>query len=110
MEINFDIKDILAQMAGVVKDTAAKNWKQVKEVTNQFLQNRKERLQLLAELRIAGDLEDDKFVSRLEDEKLVFEAELNALAVITKALAQRAANAAIDIFEKAVRNAIGGIF
>jgi hypothetical protein len=107
--MEFDIKDTMSQMLGVVKQTVDKNWKEVKEVANQFLQNRKERFALLAELRISGDLDHEKFLSRVEDEKLIFEAELNALAAISKAVAQQAVNGAIDVFLKAVQKAVGAI-
>ncbi len=106
MPIDFDINEILQQMAAVIKDTVGKQWKEVKVVAAQFLQNRKERLLLLADLRISGDLNHEKFISRVEDEKLIFEAELNALAVVSKAIAQKAANAAINIFEQAVLRAL----
>ena len=106
MALSIDINDIIKQMTSVIKETVGKHWKEVKDIANQFLQNRKERLLLLAELRISGDLPHDKFISRVEDEKLIFEAELNALAVISKAIAQKAANAAITIFEQAVLKAL----
>ena len=94
-------------MTAAVKKTAEKDWKSIKQVSEQFLQNRKERLALLAELRISGDLTQKRFLSRLEDEKLVLEAELNALAVLSKATAQQAANAAITVLEGAVSKAMG---
>ena len=47
-------------------------------------------------------LAEDKFLSWLEDEKIILEAEFNALEVISKAIAQQAANAAIDVIVKAV--------
>ncbi len=109
MAINFDIKDTITQMLGVVKQTTGENWKDVKEFANQFLENRKERLKMLAELKISGDLDNEKFLSRVEDEKLVFEAELNALACVSKAIAQRAVNGAIDVFHQAVQKAIGAV-
>lgn len=48
-------------------------------------------------------------MSRLEDEKLIVETELHAIAVITKAIAQKAANAAMDVLEKAVKVAVSGV-
>lgn len=109
MPLNFDINGTLADMLGAVKTTVKDNWNEVKGPASQFLQNRKERLQLLTELRLSGDISNKKFLSRLEDEKLVLEAELNAVAVITKAIAQRAANAAIDVLQGAVKKVIDGI-
>lgn len=105
--MKFDINEVLAQMSGAVKETVSENWMEVKSATNQFLTRKKERLDLLAELRLNGDLSQEKFESRLADEKLILEAELHAVAVISKAIAQKAANAAIDVLTKAVSAAIG---
>ena len=104
--MNFDINEVLADMLSAVKGTVEDNWDEVKSTANQFLQRKKERLELLAVLRINGDLSQKKFESRLEDEKLIAEAELNAIAVISKAIAQKAANAAMVILHKAVKVAI----
>ena len=71
MPINFDLKDTFDEMLTSAKETAGESGKEAKGVATRFLQNRKERLQLLAELRLAGDLPEDKFMSRLEDEKLI---------------------------------------
>jgi len=107
--MNFDINETLANMLGAIKGTVADNWPEVKSTANQFLQRKKERLELIAELRISGDLSQDKFESRLGDEKLIAEAELHAIAVISKAIAQKAANAAMDVLKKAVKGAIDSI-
>ncbi len=107
--MNFDINEVLSQMAAAVKDVVADNWSEAKSVVNQFLQNRKERLELLAELRISGDLTQKRFELRLEDEKLIAEAEFHAVAVISKATAQEAANAAIKVLIDAVNVALKGI-
>lgn len=102
----FDINETLADMLSAIKNVVSDNWDEVKSTANQFLNRKKERLQLLAELRITGELSQEKFESRLQDEKLIAEAELHAIAVISKAIAQKAANAAIDVLQKAVKTAI----
>ena len=107
--MNFNINNVIAEMLSAIKGTVEDNWGEVKTVADQFLQRKKERLELIAELRITGDLNQGKFESRLNDEKLILEAELNALAVISKAIAQKAANAAMDILKKAVNTAISTI-
>ena len=104
--MNFDINEVLANMLSAIKGAVEDNWDVVKITANQFLERKKERLVLLAELRITNELSQEKFESRLADEKLVVEAELHAIAVITKAIAQKAANAAIDVLVKAVKVAI----
>jgi hypothetical protein len=93
-------------MLSAIKGTVDDNWSEVKATANQFLQRKKERLELLAELRINNELSQEKFESRLADEKLIVEAELHAIAVVSKAIAQKAANAAIDVLVKAVKVAI----
>lgn len=104
--MEFDINEILADMLSAIKETVKDNWSEVKSTANKFLERKKERLELLAELRINNELSQEKFESRLADEKLIVEAELHAIAVISKAIAQKAANKAIDVLEKAVRVAI----
>ncbi|MCH7827211.1 MAG: hypothetical protein IIC75_04435 [Bacteroidetes bacterium] len=104
--MNFDINEVLSNMLSEIKGTVEDNWDEVKSTANQFLQRKKERLELLAELRINGELSQEKFESRLKDEKLIVEAELHAIAVISKAIAQKAANAAMKILEQAVKVAI----
>lgn len=104
--MKFDINEVIAEMVAAVKDVVGENWNEVLTVANQFLQSRKERLELLAELRISGDITKKRFESRLKDEKLIAEAEFHAIAVISKAVAQNAANAAMEVLENAVKTAI----
>ncbi|MCK5170787.1 MAG: hypothetical protein KAQ75_12995 [Bacteroidales bacterium] len=107
--MDFDINEVLSDMLSAIKGTVEDNWDEVKSTASQFLQRKKERLELLAELRIAGELSQEKFESRLKDEKLIVEAELHAIAVISKAIAQKAANAAMDILVKAVTAVISAV-
>jgi|GEM_PF-732878 len=106
MPINFDLQDTLDQMLDSTKLAAGTAAKEAKKVAANFLKNRKERLALLAELRLSGDLPGDKFTSRLNDEKLLLEAELNALAVFTKSSAQATAQNVLNIFQSAVLSAL----
>src|ERR1035437_5978446 len=93
----FDINLVLADMLSAIKETVNGNWDNVKSTANEFIENDKERLQLLAELRISGDLPDEWFQSRMEDEKIILEAELNALEVLSSSKANQAVNAAFDV-------------
>jgi len=104
--MNLDINAVVTDMLLAIKGTVEGNWGKVESTANQFLQNRKENLELLVQLRIDGEIDQDEFDSRLADEQLVIEAELNALAVLSKAIAQNAANAAIAILGKAAKAAI----
>jgi hypothetical protein len=102
----FDLNETLSEMLGAVKKTVGDNWSMIKETANNFLQDRKDRLELLVSLRLNNEINNEFFLKRLQDEKKIFESELHAVAVISKAIAQKAANAAIDILEKAVMSAI----
>ncbi|MGK2862207.1 MAG: hypothetical protein ACSLE0_09760 [Chitinophagaceae bacterium] len=102
----FDFNEVVAQMAGAVKASVKDDWKVVKETASAFLTARKDRLELLASLRLNNEISQKFFLKRLEDEKKIFESELHAVAIITKAAAQRAANAALDVLNNAVSAAI----
>lgn len=104
--MDFNINEVLADMLSAIKGTVTDNWDEVKSTANQIFERKKERLQLLAELRLNGELSQEKFESRLQDEKLIVEAELHAVAVVSKAIAQKAANKALDVLNKAVKTAI----
>ncbi len=98
----FEINEVVAQMLGAVKASVKDDWKLVKETAGTFLQTRKDRLELLASLRLNNEISQKFFLKRLEDEKKILESELHSVAIVTKAMAQRAANAAIDVLGKAV--------
>lgn len=102
----FDTDAVMTDMLAAIQSAVSHHWKEIKSSMNQFLASRKSRFELLAELRITGELSQEHFESRLQDEKLIAEAEMQALEVISKAMAQKAANSAIDIFQKAVGAAI----
>ncbi|MFZ4455483.1 MAG: hypothetical protein ACOYOT_04610 [Bacteroidales bacterium] len=105
--MSFDFNKVTSDMLSVVGQNIDSHHQEVvSAAAAQFLQRDKERLQLMTELVLSGELTAEKFQSRLVDEKLLLEAELNALAVLSKAVAQKAANAAIDVFQKAVSTAM----
>jgi hypothetical protein len=104
--MNLDINNVIGDILTAIKGSVGKDWKEVKTASEQFLDRNKKQMELLATLRISGELTQEDFESRLADQKKIIEAELNALAVISKALAQNAANAAIDVLEKAVKATI----
>lgn len=102
----FDINEVVAQMLSAVKDIAKDNWNIVKDGANGYFQDHKSRLQLLASLKLKKQI-SQKFLDRVADEQKILESELHSIAIITKAIAQKAANAAIEIFQGAVTKALG---
>ncbi|HEU0137405.1 MAG TPA: hypothetical protein VFQ50_08945 [Flavobacterium sp.] len=104
MEI--DINEIIAQMAEAIKGSVEQDWIYVKHKAATFLEERKSRLELLASLRLTNQIEQKFFELRLQDEKDILESELHSLALITKVVAQNAANAAIEVLRNAVESAL----
>lgn len=105
MELN--LENILKEMLAAVKQEAGTGWKEVRSAAQNFLNRKEERYRLAAELILTGDISPEKFKSILEDEQKLLESELLALQVIGKSAAQKAANAAIDVLQKAVDAVIG---
>ena len=103
----FDFNEVVAEMLGAIKTTTKENWDIVKETAAGNLQERKLRLELLASLMLQKEIDKEFFLKRLADEKKILQSELHSIAIITKATAQKAANAAIDILQNAVFKAIG---
>jgi hypothetical protein len=70
------------------------------------MDSEKESLKELGEAKLRGDIDQAVFDREIEREKKVVEAELLTIKIMTKALAQKAVNAAIEVFVKAVKAAI----
>jgi hypothetical protein len=102
----FDINEVVAQMLDTIKTTTEDNWNIVKGTANTYLQDRKSRLELLASLKLQNQISQEFFLSRMADEEKILESELHSIAIITKSIAQKAANAAIDILQKAIMQVV----
>lgn len=98
----FDIKDTINEMLLVLKLHTGDGWKKMRSVAQQFASSNEERLKMLADLLISGELTTDEFLKKMEHEKLMLEAQMNDLEVITKATVQKAVNGAFEVFYKAV--------
>lgn len=107
IKMKLDIDKTIEEMLSAIKGEAGRGWLKVKEAATEFAHRRRSRYVLVAQEMIKGNISQDKFKSILDDEKRLLESELLVLAVISKATAQRAANSAINVFEKAVMVAIG---
>jgi hypothetical protein len=104
--MSFDINKVINDMAQAIRDEVKVNIGDIKEYANKILENEKQSLEELGQARVSGEIDDETFEKELEREKKVVEAELLTIKIMTKALAQKAVNAAIDIFAKAVKLAI----
>lgn len=100
--MGIDINEVITNMLEAVKVSIKDDWNLVKETTNTYLTNCKGRLELLASMKLNGEIDTFFFQKRLEDEKELLESELHSIAVVNKVMAQNAANFAIKVLEKSV--------
>ena len=104
--MQLDINEILADMLNAMKISLKDDWKVVKKAANNFIQSKKDRLELLAIMRLEGAIDNDFFEKRLTDEKEILTSELHSIAIINKVLAQNAANAALKVLEDVITTAL----
>lgn len=104
--MSFNIDRVLEDMLNAVKESAQYDISQIDGYLKEILENEKAMLATLAEQRIRGEITEEEFKSELKDEEDTLKAEMKALEVMTLRATQKAVNAAIDIFVKAVKEAI----
>lgn len=104
--MSFDIDQVLKDMTTAVIGCVDEGGNAIKTEVNSILTAEKQALMDIAEARLRGEIDDDVVKREITREKKVVEAELLTIVVMTKATAQRAVNAALDVFFAALRNAI----
>src|SRR5690554_4026249 len=104
--MEFDVDTIIHEMVLAVRKSLQKDYKEAETVAQLFLEANKARYKKLAEYRLQGKIDEHNFRSRLQDEKQMLEAQFNTLTIYTKVMAQNAANAVIEVFEKAVMSGL----
>lgn len=104
--MTIDINEILAEMLSAIKESMSDDWNIVKKSANNFIQSKKDRLELLANLRLIGAIDNDFFEKRLADEKEILTSELHSIAIINRVRAQNAANAAFKVLENFIKTAL----
>lgn len=104
--MSFDIDQVLKDMADAISDTVKEGAGDINSSVKEILEAEKKSLKELGEARLRGKIKQDVFDREIEREKKVVEAELLTIQIMTKAVSQKAVNAAIDVFVKAVKAAI----
>ena len=100
--MKLDINEILADMLEAMKGTIKDDWNVLKKSANNFIQSKKDRLELLATMRLAGAIDNEFFEKRMADEKEILTSELHSIAIVNKVVAQNAANAALKVLEDVI--------
>ncbi len=104
--MSFDINTVLKDMTRAIVDSAKEEAGDIKEFAKTILDNEIDSLKDLGEARINKVIDKRVFDREIEREKKVVEAELLTIQIMTKAMAEKATNAAIEIFVSAVKAAI----
>lgn len=104
MELDFDA--MLDGLTGVLKDSLEQDIPAIKEYAKKIIDEEKEMLTQLGELRLTGAITDDEFKAELEGQKEVVKNQMLALGVMSAAASQKAANAAIDFLRETVLSAV----
>lgn len=104
--MSLDIEQTLKEMADAVINTVKNEAEAFKAQAKEMLDAEKDALKDLGEAKLKGDIDEETFEQEVAREKKVLEAELLTLEIMTKALALKAVNAAIDVFKKALAAAI----
>lgn len=104
--MKLDINEILADMLNAIKLSLKDDWSIVKKSANNFIQSKKDRLELLSLMRLNGEISETFFEKRLADEKEILASELHSIAIVNKVMAQNAANAAIKTLDDIITKAL----
>lgn len=104
--MSFDIDRVLSDMAGTIAGTVKDGSSDIKGAVLEILNAEREVLKDLADALLRNEIDDAIFKREIEREKKVIEAELLTVKIMTKALLQRAVNAAIEVFVNSVKLAM----
>ena len=100
--MSIDFGAILETAVGAAADAVKNTAPQVEDFLREIARGHEEAIKAIADAFAKGDIDEETFKSEMDDEAKTLEAELQAVAVLTKAIAQRAINA----FRKALINGI----
>jgi hypothetical protein len=109
MKADFNIEEVALSMLSALQGELKKDWPAAKATMENFMRRQQRILETEALYRINGQLDEENYKSRLEDKKRLMEAQLEAVKAVSKAMAQKAANAAIEVLENAVLLALKGL-
>jgi hypothetical protein len=104
--MSFDINEVLKNMTEAIRKAVKDDVGNIDQYASRILDNEKDSLKELSLAKLSGEINDEVFEREIEREKKVLEAELLTIQIMTKSLAQKAVNAAIDVFVSAIKVAL----
>ncbi|MBY4675797.1 hypothetical protein [Marinobacterium arenosum] len=104
MTIDFD--SLFKEMAEAARQAVKDDLPNFAGYAEQLLDNEKESLKDLAKARLEGVIDEATLAAELAREKRVLEAELLTAQIMAKTSAQKAVNAALEVFYNSLRAAL----
>jgi hypothetical protein len=101
-----DWESIFRTALGAAADAVKTNAPQIEDFLREIAKGHEAALKEIGDAFAVGDIDEATFRSELDDEAKTLQAELRVAAVLTKAIAQRAANAFRDALFAGVKAAI----
>lgn len=107
--MDIDIGAIFESAVGAATNAVKSTAPQVEDFLREIGRGHEDAIRALAEAFANGDIDEETFQSEMDDEAATLEAELQAAAVLTKAIAQRAINAFQRTLLDGIRAAVGAV-
>lgn len=104
--MSFDFEATFESMVSAAQTELLEDTEQIRNQMKQILEDEKERLKLIAAIKLDPTATDAEFDTALENEKNVLENAALALEIQVRATAQQAINAAINVLNTALRAAV----
>lgn len=102
--MNLDIKTFIATALASLEQSLGEDWNSVKELATTFFTQKEERLQELADLRLAGEIDDDFLLERVKDEGDILKSESVALGIAGAANAENILNSIASLLVSTLAN------
>lgn len=104
--MSFDISTLLNDMKNAAANAIKDDIDEVPEYLGEIIESEKESLAELADARFTNQISDDELMNEIEREKKVIEVEMLTIQIMTKAMAQKAINAAMKVLAEAIKIAL----
>lgn len=107
--MSIDIGPIIETAVGAAANAVKQTAPQVEDFLREIARGHANAIASIAEALANGDIDAETFESELDDEAKTLEAELQAVAVLTKAIAQRAINAFQNALFDGIKAALAAV-
>lgn len=107
--MNIDWKALFTNAFDAARSAVEKNAPQIEDFIREIGRGHEDAIRSIGDAFADGDIDEDTFRSELDDEAATLAAELRVAAVMSKAIAQRAANAFRDSLIGGVKAALAAV-